>query len=100
MAEEDENEEFDLQIPAGTPNMEILLSEVLQLFPVKLIAPKEPEEPYYLAVRGDLASVQAAKEHIRKRLEEMVSELENKNNVWESNRLISVIKGEFSEIRR
>lgn len=82
MAEEEEKENilWDLQIPAGTPNMEILLSEVLERFPtLELITPKELDEPYYLAVRGDLATVQAAREYIRKRLEEMINELENKN---------------------
>lgn len=71
---------FDLQIPAGTPNMEILLAEVLELFPtLEVITPKELDEPYYLAVRGDLATLQAAREHIRKRLEEMINELEKRN---------------------
>jgi len=75
-----EEELYDLRIPPGTPNMEILLAEVLKLFPaLKLITPKEPDDPYYLAVRGDLATVRAAREHIRKRLEEMISELEKKN---------------------
>lgn len=77
MADEDL---FDLQIPAGTPNMEILLAEVLELFPtLEVITPKELDEPYYLAVRGDLATLQAAREHIRKRLEEMINELEKRN---------------------
>ena len=74
-----EEEKFDLQIPPGTPNMEVLLAEVLKTFPtLELIAPKDLEDPYYLAVRGDLATVQAAREYIRKRLEEMIAEMEKK----------------------
>lgn len=74
-----EEEKFDLQIPPGTPNMEVLLAEVLKTFPtLELISPKDPEDPYYLAVRGDLATVQAAREYIRKRLEEMIEEMEKK----------------------
>ena len=73
-----EEEKFDLQIPPGTPNMEVLLAEVLKTFPtLKLITTKD-DEPYYLAVRGDLATVQAAREYIRKRLEDMVAEMEKK----------------------
>ncbi|MDD1779459.1 MAG: hypothetical protein LUQ65_14955 [Candidatus Helarchaeota archaeon] len=73
-----EEEKFDLQIPPGTPNMEVLLAEVLKTFPtLKLIATKD-DEPYYLAVRGDLATVQAAREYIRKRLAEMIDEMERK----------------------
>jgi hypothetical protein len=74
-----EEEKFDLQIPPGTPNMEVLLAEVLKTFPtLELISPKDPEDPYYLALRGDLATVQAAREYIRKRLEEMIENMEKK----------------------
>ena len=74
-----EEEKFDLQIPPGTPNMEILLAEVLKTFPtLELISPKNLEDPYYLAVRGDLATVKAAREYIRKRLAEMIDEMEKK----------------------
>ncbi|NVM54023.1 MAG: hypothetical protein HWN66_10015 [Candidatus Helarchaeota archaeon] len=73
-----EKKEYDLRIPPGTPNLEELLSEVIKKFDLKVIAPKDLDEPYYLAVRGDLESVQAAKEYIRKRLEETVAEMEKK----------------------
>ena len=73
-------EKFELQIPPGTPNMEDLLTEVLKLFPnLKLVTLNDLEDPYYLAVRGDLQSVQGAKEYIRKRLEEIVANLEKRN---------------------
>ncbi|MHA1277764.1 MAG: hypothetical protein ACTSQI_09365 [Candidatus Helarchaeota archaeon] len=71
-------EQYELRIPPGTPNMETLLSEVIKKFGLKLIAPKDLDEPYYVAVRGDLKSVQAAKEYIRKRLKVMVENLEKK----------------------
>ncbi len=83
MAEEENNEKdnelYELRIPPGTPNMESLLSEVIKKYNLKLIAPKDLEEPYYLAVRGDLKSVQEAKEYIRERLEKMVKDLEEKD---------------------
>jgi hypothetical protein len=71
-------EEYDLMIPPGTPNLEIILSEVIHKFGVKLISPKSMDEPYYLAVRGNLESIQAAREYFRKRLEETVNELESR----------------------
>jgi hypothetical protein len=75
-----EEEKFELQIPPGTPNMEDLLTEVLKLFPnLKLVTPKDLDDPYYLAVRGDLRSVQEAREYIRKRLEKIIEDLEKKN---------------------
>jgi len=71
-----EEKEYDLIIPPGTPNMEVILSEVIEKFGLKLVSSKHPDDPYYLAVRGNLQSVQAAKEYIKKRLEEMVKEME------------------------
>ncbi|MFX1298870.1 MAG: hypothetical protein ACFFD2_28925, partial [Promethearchaeota archaeon] len=62
-------------------NMEIILSEIIQKFGLKLISSKNPDDPYYLAVRGNLESVEAAKEFIRKRLEEMVTEMEKKYKI-------------------
>ncbi|NVM28545.1 MAG: hypothetical protein HWN65_06855 [Candidatus Helarchaeota archaeon] len=71
-------EEYDLRFPPGTPNLEELLTEVIEKFNLKLIAPKDLDSPYYLAVRGPLEAVKAAKEHIRKRLAEMVADMEKK----------------------
>ena len=71
-------DEYELRIPPGTPNMEELISAAMKLFKLKLISPKDLDEPYYLALRGDLESVQAAKEYIRNRLEQMISDMEKR----------------------
>lgn len=71
-----EEEQYELRIPPGVPNLEDLLSEALKKFNLKLISPKDINERYYMALRGNLKDVQAAKEHFRKRLEEYVSKLE------------------------
>lgn len=73
-----EEKEYDLIIPPGTPNMETLLSEVLDKFDLKLIAPKDLDAPYYLALRGKLEEVEAAKEYMKARVEAMVAEMEKK----------------------
>jgi len=73
-----EEEQFDLRLPPGIPNLEEILSDVLKKFEVKLIAPKNLDQLYYMALRGKLKDVQAAKEYIRKRLEEMVTKMEKK----------------------
>jgi hypothetical protein len=77
--DQQDNELYELRIPPGTPNMESLLSQVIKKYNLKLIAPKDLDEPYYVAVRGDLKSVQEAKEYIRERLEKMVKDLEEKD---------------------
>ena len=71
-----EEEQYELRIPPGVPNLEELLSEAIKKFNLKLISPKDINERYYMALRGNLKDVQAAKEHFRKRLEEYVSKLE------------------------
>ena len=73
-----EEQEYDLRIPPGTPDMEILLSEVKRKFNLKVISPKDLNDPYYIALRGDFESVKAAKEYIRKRLEEIIAGLERR----------------------
>ena len=72
-----EEEQYELRIPPGVPNLEEMLSEAIKKFNLKLISPKDLNERYYMALRGRLKDVQAAKEHFRKRLEEYVSKLEN-----------------------
>lgn len=69
---------YDLRMPPGVPNLEELLSEVLKKFNLKLVTPKSLDDPYYLAVRGNLEQVTAAKAYIQKRLEEMVADMEKK----------------------
>ena len=71
-----EEKQYELRIPPGVPNLEELLSVALKKFNLKLISPKDLNERYYMALRGSLKDVQAAKEHFRKRLEEYVSKLE------------------------
>lgn len=71
-----EEEQYELRIPPGVPNLEEMLSEAIKKFNLKLISPKDLNERYYMALRGRLKDVQAAKEHFRKRLEEYVSKLE------------------------
>jgi hypothetical protein len=73
-----EEEQFDLRLPPGIPNMEDLLSEVLEKFDLKLVTPKHLDQMYYMALRGRLEEVKAAKEYIRTRLEAFVAKLEKK----------------------
>lgn len=79
---EDETELFELMLPPGIPNLEELLSEVLKKFDLKLISPKELDEPYYLALRGKIETVEAAKEFIRVRLEKFIIEMEKKKDYY------------------
>ena len=59
-------DEYELRIPPGTPNMEELISAAMKLFKLKLISPKDLDEPYYLALRGDLDPKCCASRPIRK----------------------------------
>ena len=71
-----EEEQYELRIPPGVPNLEEILSEVLKKFNLKLISPKDLNDRFYMALRGKLEDVQAAKEFFRERLENYVDKLE------------------------
>ncbi len=73
-----EEEQYELRIPPGVPNLEEILSEVIKKFNLKLISPKDLNERYYMALRGNLEDVQAAKVFFREQLEEYVSKLEER----------------------
>ena len=76
-----EEEKYELRLPPGIPNLEEILSDVLKEFNLELIAPKDLDDPYYLAVKGSLESVQAAKEYFRKRIEETIEKIEKKSDI-------------------
>ncbi|MFX0133385.1 MAG: hypothetical protein ACFFDN_07065 [Candidatus Hodarchaeota archaeon] len=76
MEKKDEQEkEFDLKIPPGTP--EDIIAAAIEKFNLKLVSPKEPSRsPYYLALRGRKEILIQAHDFIRDELEKRVKKFE------------------------
>lgn len=76
MAEENEEEkDFDLKIPPGTP--EDIIAATIEKFNLKLVYPSEPKKsPYYLALRGKKEILIQAHDFMRDMLEKRVKKFE------------------------
>lgn len=78
MKQDNDNEEekdFDLKIPPGTP--EDIIEMAIEKFKLKLIVPKEPEKsPYYMALRGKKEILIQAHDFIRDELEKRIEKFE------------------------